>query len=286
MPFVINARKFLLTYPQCQASKEEVLARLQSLGEIKWYTVAIELHEDGSPHLHSACHYSKKIHTTNCRFFDFGATHCNIQTLKTQQDFERAESYCRKHGNFISNYDTKVPKRVLLAKKLIDHGQIDYDFIQENPEIIFFNYSSLNSYLSLVPKKKVKLNYPTMKQRHIWLHGPSNSGKTTWLRDYLTDRNHSEIPTNNDWCCNEATNVLWIDEYKGCLTIQQLNKLCDGDTQLNRKGGSTRILFPTIVILSNFNISAVYNNASDDMKATLYNRFIEYDSSVSFPPVA
>lgn len=281
--FNIDARKFLLTYPQCTLDKETLLTSLQSLGEIKWYTVCIEPHSDGTPHLHACVHYSRKIHSTNSRFFDIGQYHPNIQTLKTAADFQRSEAYCRKHGDFVSNVDTKISKRTLLAKRILEYGKITRELIEENPEIIFCNYASISSWLADFGPKKVKLSYPTNKKRHYWLYGPSNCGKTYQLRQFLEDKNSCEIPINDDYRCNDQTQVLWADEYKGNITVQALNRLCDGNTQLNKKGGSTHILFPIIVICSNFSIRDCYPKVNDDIYNTLTNRFIEIDLSKEQP---
>lgn len=285
MTFKIDGRKFLLTYTHCTLSKEVLLSHLQAIGEVKYYTVAIEPHQDGTPHLHAAVHFSKKCHSTNSRYFDTSCTHARIDPLKLASDFEKASAYCRKHGDFISNVEERVSKRTALAKRLLDHGKIDREFITENPEIIFTNFSSIQSWLSVLGPKRVKIDYPTSKKRHFWLFGPSNSGKTTFLRKFVDQKLAVEIPTNDDYFANDETEVLWADEYKGHLTVQALNKLCDGNTQLNRKGGSVHIMFPIIFVCSNFSIRDCYSKINDDLYETLLNRFNEYDLSTTVPPL-
>ena len=93
-----------------------------------------------------------------------------------------------------------------------------------------------------------------------------------------------EIPDNNDHRnFSDQTDCAYADEYRGQFTVQYLNKLCDGGTQLNTKGSSTRIAYPVVVIVSNYSIREVYPKISDKIYETLTNRFIEYDSSFNLP---
>lgn len=56
------------------------------------------------------------------------------------------------------------------------------------------------------------------KKRHFWIYGPPNSGKTTYKNKNLG--NAFEIPKNNDFYGYAGEKVMWIDEFKGQLTIQ------------------------------------------------------------------
>jgi len=53
--FRLSCKRFLLTYPQCPLSKNQVLQFLQEKFQRKldWAVVAEEKHQDGSPHLHA-----------------------------------------------------------------------------------------------------------------------------------------------------------------------------------------------------------------------------------------
>lgn len=68
--------------------------------------------------------------------------------------------------------------------------------------------------------KKVKLEerLDLEKKRHYWISGPPNCGKTTWKNNHLV--RPFEIPKNNDWQGYNGEDELWIDEFKGQLTIQ------------------------------------------------------------------
>lgn len=281
MNFKFNAVKVFLTYPKCPLTKEEVLESLQTRYSLRFYTISEEKHADGSPHLHAVLVFSERVHRTDPRCFDLGVYHPHIKNLKTQKDLEEARRYTCKDNVFITNVTEVVSKRTQLAQTLIEYGRIDKKIIIENPDLLFLNYSSISSWLSYV-RKPVEVLPPTLKLRHLWFHGPSNCGKTHLLRivrSYFAFP--AELPTNNDYrAINDHTDLLYLDEYKGDLSVQTLNRLCDGDTKLNTKGGSTLILYPKVIICSNYSIRDCYRNIEDHIYDSLLNRFEQYDLSI------
>ena len=99
------------------------------------------------------------------------------------------------------------------------------------------------------------------KKRHYWIYGPANTGKTTWRKNNIKEDLY-EIPFNGDWKNYAGEHNLWIDEFRGCLAPNEINKLCDGGYLLNYKGGSTCCGKNTYVyVFSNFSIDEVYSNA-------------------------
>lgn len=73
MPFRFNARSAFLTYPKCDVPMEHALTMLRTkIGEAQGthYLIAVEAHEDGTPHLHVFWERTNKLNTVNERFFD------------------------------------------------------------------------------------------------------------------------------------------------------------------------------------------------------------------------
>lgn len=69
-------------------------------------------------------------------------------------------------------------------------------------------------------------------------------------------------PYNNDWTGfnPDYHDVIVFDEYKGQLTIQELNRLCDKYTRLNTKGGSiAKNREIQICVFSNFDPADCYH---------------------------
>ncbi|AXH78187.1 MAG: Rep catalytic domain protein [Cressdnaviricota sp.] len=274
----LEAKKYLLTYARCTLSKEEILSHLQSLTTVETYTVSRENHQDGTPHVHACIILQSSPRTRNMRYFDIDGLHPNIATLKTMSDFERASKYCQKDGDFITNVKEHLSKRAQLFKDLLEEG-LTPSFVKTHPEIMALNYDQLRKWLSFVrPELQLPAYLHLPKRRHLWLTGPSNSGKTYFLSAYISMHHWpEEIPRNNDFYgMGPSTDLLFSDEYKGHLSVQELNRLCDGRCKLNTKGGSTFISYPTVVIVSNFAIEECYSKVGQDLLVTLHNRFNQY----------
>lgn len=97
------------------------------------------------------------------------------------------------------------------------------------------------------------------------------------------EENWFQIPTNNDWIGYNGEKYLYIDEFKGQLTVQQLNAICDGNYKVNVKGGSSWIGWECqVIISSNYSIKECYNKVEDNILDTLYNRFIEKELLIKY----
>ena len=70
--FRLNARDILLTYPQCDASKEDLERHLRRVfKDFAQAAICIEQHQDGHPHLHALVHLSKRCNLHSARTLDF-----------------------------------------------------------------------------------------------------------------------------------------------------------------------------------------------------------------------
>lgn len=285
MSFRFNAKTVFLTYPQCALSKEEVLERITQKFPIQDYIVAREKHEDGSPHLHCYFKFVKKVDSRDARVFDVVDSHPNIKSLTKVSAIKNAQKYAKKDGDFITNIEETLGKRAMLFSSLIEEGDLTASFIRRNPEIMQFNANNLRAFLRiLTPRSEVPKTL--VKRRHIWLYGPSNTGKTIWLRAYRELSVAMECPDNDDWSMMpKGVEVVYKDEYRGGLTVQKLNRLCDGDCMVNTKGGSGWLDQVTFIIVSNFSIRECYMAIDQQIYDTLINRFIEYSSINRMPPL-
>lgn len=265
----IQAKGWFLTYPRCDLEKERVLPFLEEIGEIKDYVIAKEFHEDGTPHLHVFVSYVRKI-TLTPRKFDLGTIHGNYQVSKSWNAVKR---YCKKGGDFIANFDTdsamaKQGKRNLRLytdnlKDLIAEGLI-------HPSQLSRVIDGRKIYESMFKDKEEIIDIE--KKRHFWWYGESNAGKSYKLRQLrkLDPSNWFQIPPNNDWKGYNNEKYLYFDEFKGQVTIQALNTICDGGSKMNTKGGTVVLRQDVVVyILSNYQIDGCYTVNCD----TLHNRF-------------
>nr|ALU33563.1 AC1 [Tobacco leaf curl Thailand virus] len=107
--FLINAKNYFLTYPQCSLSKEEALSQIKALSTPTnklFIRICKELHEDGSPHLHVLIQFEGKFKCQNNRFFDLTSPsrsahfHPNIQGAKSSTD---VKAYMEKDGDVLDH---------------------------------------------------------------------------------------------------------------------------------------------------------------------------------------
>lgn len=97
-PFRFNAKTAFLTYPQCDAPKEELLEHLKTLPVPPVYViVSRELHEDGQPHLHAVVCWNTKVNRDGS-MFTFGAFNGNIQPARS---VIKCIDYVKKDGDYI-----------------------------------------------------------------------------------------------------------------------------------------------------------------------------------------
>lgn len=276
-----NAVKgWFCTWPKCPMSKEACLKYLDSKFNIKEYVICEEKHQDGSPHLHA---FIKLKGRKRFRGDLFNLKDCDKEyhgDYQKAKSFRAVVGYVIKGKNYISNFDLEkyLAKKGKLTKEdllgdvddLLDSGKI-------TPLQVASWYKNSCVY-KMLQKKRLPDELPE-KKRHLWIYGPSNTGKTTLLRNQMKEKgeeNFFEIPTNNDWVGYANQYYLWMDEYKGQLTVQQLNRICDGGAKMNVKGATVQLRWDCqVIILSNYSISECYSKVDAVLLESLYNRFIE-----------
>jgi len=287
-------KTWFLTFPQCPATKSDIIENLEAkVGTIDEYIIGYEQHEDGTPHVHAYIKFDQpqtpgvKMDRFDIKVEDV-VYHGNYQAPR---NVKTVAHYCIKGGKYESNIDVDAwfnkQSKVLLTvdevlnksfEELMDEGRITYKNV---PTL----YRARRKILERRRKKRFKeMNAIILpKKRHYWHYGNTNTGKTTKLTDLIDNEwkdNECSIPTNNDWCFYDNQKYLWIDNYyDGDLEINELNRICDGNCQVNIKGGGlTKISRSCEVhVFSNFNIRDCYSNCEEDALASLYNRFTEIE---------
>lgn len=285
MPFNFNRKTVFLTYAQCNLLPQEVYDHINAQHPISDYVVARELHQDGNPHIHAFFKFTSQVHSRNEHVFDIAGFHPNIKTPNKKDGIEAVKRYCMKKGDFITNLQLKG-KREILFETILEEG-LTKKLVLEHPEVMALNFTSISSWVRLARGVTVNpvpvLDMP--KKRHLWLYGPANTGKSWWLKRAISLHEYPvQIPTNNDWAyADQNSDLLYYDEFKGQITIQFLNSICDGRVQLNTKGGSTFISYPRVIICSNYSPNAAYPNVDGGIIGTLESRFNLYDFSIRKP---
>ncbi|QDJ95229.1 replication-associated protein [Capybara virus 11_cap1_98] len=187
MPSPFNGKRFFLTYPRCDQSKESLLTFLRTKGTIKSFTIGRELHEDGFPHLHAFVEFfSHKRGPT--RWLDFEGHHPNVQSPRNPI---ACRNYCKKDGDFIENEGEEIRGdevwaddfedeeswfRHCVAKKIpFQYARYFWDKKNETDTLLE------NDYPGQVHQALENFIYEDWS-RSLILKGPSGCGKTTWAK--------------------------------------------------------------------------------------------------------
>ena len=286
-----KAKGWFLTYPQCPASPRSCLEDLQDkLMEKKGlkiveYVICVEEHESGDPHLHAFIKLDKRIRFNKNLFdfiFDGKDYHGHYEVAKS---WRAVKDYVKKDGHYISNIDIDNAKNGHSKKIGVKELESDALDLLEQGVITGMQLNNFiknqNVYRVLKRKRELdneKYNLDIEKKRHVWFYGESNSGKTYRLWKMINEnpKDWFQIPDNNDWIGYNNEKNLFFDEFKGQLTIQDLNRICDGGKKVNVKGGTTVLNKECVVyICSNYNIQECYKKVEKPILETLYNRFNE-----------
>lgn len=105
--FRFESTSAFLTYPRCTLTKEQVLDALSAKLDIKFYRIARELHEDGTPHIHAVVKLNRQLRTRDQRYFDIDGFHPNIQTPRS---LKNVCEYVSKDGDVLDTFPASSTK--------------------------------------------------------------------------------------------------------------------------------------------------------------------------------
>jgi len=221
-----SAKKFLLTYAQCNEDPDDIFDKLDRKRKIVRAVGAIELHEDGNPHVHIAIELERKLTTTDCRYFDysFGAGytvyHPNFSSAK---HWPACINYCRgKKKTLVKLYqwrctfqealDTHTAERAAAGKKnlfeecrkCMPDKKLWIQWCYENQAAQFMREVWEELHRPPVQALDAPIRHdgkdfrweprfeflalPEDFTKPVVLIGPSGCGKTTWASDRLLER--------------------------------------------------------------------------------------------------
>lgn len=175
--FRINAKQFFITYPQCPIPKEGVYDLFDKSFNPEELIVAEEKHEDGNKHLHVYVKFEKKLNIKDPRHFDIDGYHPNIQSVHNKNAVTK---YVKKDGNYREKQVSTVERLRGLdvfnaqrkAADIIYHEQLIYRVNLPAPPLRFE-----------LPNGIIVDRAIREKKRHIWMYGPPDTGKTSWINE-------------------------------------------------------------------------------------------------------
>lgn len=253
--FRLQGKQFFLTYPRCGATKEALLAFLQTLGTlhggIDRYRVCAETHQDGTPHLHAYVSFYKKVTVTNCYYFDFEGYHGSYETVRSRVGALR---YISKHGDYIENFDTSSKLNSMLLRKRdiskeLMAGRPLHQVTDDNPELLF-GYKKLKQDIEQyqLDKAVVPAIYP---RTCYWIYGEPGIGKSYYVRSLQTPV--YQKPQNKWWDGYANEDIVLLDDLDSDQMGHLLKIWADGYSFIaETKGGSFRPKYTTLYVTSNY----------------------------------
>lgn len=116
------------------------------------------------------------------------------------------------------------------------------------------------------------------KSKQLYLYGPPNSGKTSFLRVLMTVLPTYVMPMEDfyDLFDQSRHSLVILDEFRAQKTIQFLNQWSDGQVMSVRKKGSQSLKTKNLplIICSNFSIREAYSKSDDAHLEALQTRFL------------
>jgi len=175
--FRLQGKNFIITWPKCNETKEDVLGRVQELyGEaLEFAVVSHENHQDGTSHLHAILSFKEKRCFSGANCFDnLANSHGNYQTCRQVRS---SVKYVVKDGDFTSvgidvtefllAADKKQStKATLMAQKLaetndlVSLNELDPGFVMMNLKKIKDYQAHLQIWMMKPPKKWIGVNAP------------------------------------------------------------------------------------------------------------------------------
>nr|WDW25907.1 MAG: replication-associated protein [Canine stool-associated circular virus] len=257
----VNVSRVLLTWPQCEGKKEDLLKHLQ---ETRCYGCSIickeKHHETEGTHFHAVLKTTKSIHArinTIKEMYNWNGHVCNIEFLKTQKDTQNAIKYVMKDGDYINdgvNIDAHLSGKH--EKKWTCQKVLETDM----KELVKENVVHPNNFRNILAAQQM---WKLMKKpedcedtRGIWLNGPAGCGKSTWARKFGESKGgFYEKAQNKWWDGYDGEKVVILDDLdthalNHYLKIWADKFACKGEV----KGSTIWLHHDFFVVTSNYSI--------------------------------
>jgi len=283
----IQSKGWFLTYPQCDCSKEELMAFFKTYPAYLSCVVAREKHASGDLHLHVFLKFVKKQSWSPTKFDYTNAKgdvyHGNYQAAKSHR---AVETYIQKDGDYISDnvsanaFIIKYTNKEIMSmdpRKLCDDQVIHWSKI---PLLV----QSRNLYDLFTPSPYTHTNV-----RGIWIYGPPGVGKSSYAQTFLSQR-YPVIytkPQNKWWDGYSGQHAVLMEDVDspalGHLLKIWLDRYpCVGEC----KGSSTHLQHRVFVITSNYTPEELWNKDEIDrtVAVAIRRRCLMVDMSTTAVP--
>lgn len=268
-PYRFCGKSILLTYPQCDRSKDWLMMHLQEIG-MNLIVVSREKHtETDGYHLHAYGEWPEKKDFRDARTkFDFDGFHPNIGEDKSKGKKSAKSSkhdmikYVVKDGDYIEyNIDVKEylkavkDKRAYICKDLIEGKLTAVQAVQKDPKLLL-QFTNLVKNISLY-KTMEKAETFAGRRDCYWIWGDSRIGKSYAVRKLFPN---FYLKENNKWWDGYVgQDVVLIDDIDSDFLRHYLKIWADNYTFTGEtKGGTVTVTNSLLFVTSNYAISELF----------------------------
>jgi len=265
---VRDAKKtWFLTYPQNDATTNDLLDKLTQLDKIVEYIIAREQHKDGSNHLHAYVKFEVGYKLKDApSVFNLLAKTGNYQPTRS---CIHVIKYCTKGSDYITNFDVDKYK----AKK----GKVTTTTLRSYTamEALDAGIISLGSLKSYEYGRSLAIEpYIPTDVRGVWFHGAPGTGKSLHARRLAGDDVY--LKAQNKWWdgyTGQKTVILddLDNEFKSWhnLKIWTDRYPCFGEI----KGGQVALSYDRFIVTSNYHYNVLIGDDNEELKEAINRRF-------------
>lgn len=285
--FSFQNQKVMLTY-KTHLDKKMVIAKMNELikGECKFVRVAHETGDENHPYLHThvLIDFGKRFQSKNCRIFDLGEIHPNIQPVKTKTHFTRAQKYLAKedkdNADLLETNDVSIVSAVWECKTVgeaLERNAKKYSDVSGIVQL--YKHKEVDAEEKLIEPRQWQINakryFDTVASDRavVWLfEEKGNIGKTIFLQYleqeygakkclYLTDfgrmtdtANIVQQEVESGWTCE----YVLIDLKRSMRERESIYPVLEGFkdrrfTNTKYMGGRVRLrVSPRVLVVANW----------------------------------
>jgi len=263
--FSFSAIQVFLTYPQATTlTRQIIINKIKTKWPVQRWMISREEHQSGGIHFHAYFKFEKKLRLTSAKAFDIKVGdanyHPNIRRCKKNPVglFE----YISKDGDVESEGCSMFPTSHNYLKKKMDLNAWIHDRRNKMKPV---QWPVILPDGTVVPRPAQGLG--AKKQRHYYLWGPANVGKTYWsMMQFQKQKVYARPSSGHDipYDGYEGEEVILFDDCDlatdGSRWESELKAMCDVTTFPRKVPGRTRYTntyLPfnqarTIIVLANY----------------------------------
>ncbi len=206
-----QCKKFFLTFPQNEETKESLAARLHTefKDNLDAFVIAHEHHVDGGDHLHVMLHLKEKLESRDRTYFDcLGIKHGNYQKQKSQGNDYSVLLYCSKEDPSPLTFNCDIAKAMYKKANKSEKVRLEiqagtsYDTLLQSREHGAFTMAHRKAIMEAITDfRRISLKPTAFFNGVISDKNPGvNQVLTEWVEKYVVNAFYNPAPKHLFLC--------------------------------------------------------------------------------------